>query len=309
LYADDLVVIAETEEDLIKRLNEWKDFVENRGMRVNMNKARVVISGERQKVTQKAVRYPCGVCGRGVGNSSIQCTSCRRWVHGRCSGIKGGMYKVVKSFVCGGCVNPVTGTGRTGVDIGGDAGLELVDGFCYLGDVLGVDGDADAAVETGVRVGWRRFRRLVPLLASRDISLTVRGRLCSSCVRSSMLHGSEAWPVGKEGGVALRRAELGVVGWMCGVRLQDRVPSKELRGRLELEDIISVLQRNGLRWCGHVLRREDGGWVRECMEYEVEGTRPRGRPKKIWRQIVEKDCRARGLNGGGMPWIVLDGES
>jgi len=32
------------------------------------------------------------------------------------------------------------------------------------------------------------------------------------------------------------------------------------------------------------------------MEYEVEGTRPRGRPKKTWRQIVEKDCRARGLN-------------
>jgi len=26
------------------------------------------------------------------------------------------------------------------------------------------------------------------------------------------------------------------------------------------------------------------------MEYEVEGTRPRGRPKKTWRQIVEKDC-------------------
>jgi len=32
-----VVVIAETE-DLIKRLNEWKNNVENRGMRVNMNK-------------------------------------------------------------------------------------------------------------------------------------------------------------------------------------------------------------------------------------------------------------------------------
>ena len=31
-----------------------------------MNKTKVMISGERQKVTQKAVRYPCGVCGRGV---------------------------------------------------------------------------------------------------------------------------------------------------------------------------------------------------------------------------------------------------
>ena len=51
LYADDLVVIAETEEDLIKRLNEWKDFMENRGRRVNINKTKVMISGERQKVT------------------------------------------------------------------------------------------------------------------------------------------------------------------------------------------------------------------------------------------------------------------
>jgi len=31
------------------------------------------------------------------------------------------MYKVMKSFICRDCVNPVTGTGRTSVDIGGDA--------------------------------------------------------------------------------------------------------------------------------------------------------------------------------------------
>jgi len=37
LYADDLAVIAETEEDLINRLNKWKNNVQNRGMRVNVN--------------------------------------------------------------------------------------------------------------------------------------------------------------------------------------------------------------------------------------------------------------------------------
>jgi len=36
LYADDLAVIAETKEELIKRLNEWKDNVESKGMRVYM---------------------------------------------------------------------------------------------------------------------------------------------------------------------------------------------------------------------------------------------------------------------------------
>jgi len=51
-----LFVIAETEDDLIKKLNEWKDFVENRATRVNTNKTKVMISGEQQKAMQKAVR-------------------------------------------------------------------------------------------------------------------------------------------------------------------------------------------------------------------------------------------------------------
>ena len=65
--------------------------------------------------------------------------------------------------------------------------------------------------------------------------------------------------------------------------LEQEIVSGSGRGRLELEDIISVLQRNRLRWYGHVLRKEDNDWVKKCMEYKVEGTRTRGRPKKTWR--------------------------
>jgi len=36
-----------------------------------------------------------------------------------------------------------------------------------------------------------------------------------------------------------------------------------------------------------VLRKEDNDWVKKCMECEVEGARPRGRPKKNL-EIVEK---------------------
>ena len=36
-------------------------------MRVNMNKTKVMISGECQKLMQKAARWPCGVCDRGIG--------------------------------------------------------------------------------------------------------------------------------------------------------------------------------------------------------------------------------------------------
>jgi len=70
-----------------------------------------------------------------------------------------------------------------------------------------------------------------------------------------------------------------MVRWMCGIKLQDRVPSKRLRERLGLDAIISARQQKRLRWYGHVLHKEDNGWVKKCMEYEVEGARPRGRPK------------------------------
>jgi len=50
-----LATIAETEEQLIKRLNEWRDNVESKGMRVNMNKTKVIMSGKRQKVRQMAM--------------------------------------------------------------------------------------------------------------------------------------------------------------------------------------------------------------------------------------------------------------
>jgi len=60
------------------------------------------------------------------------------------------MSKVMKSFICRGCLNPVTSAGRTSVDTGSIAKLELVDKFCYLGDMLSVDGDADAAMEARI---------------------------------------------------------------------------------------------------------------------------------------------------------------
>jgi len=76
-------------------------------------------------------------------------------------------------------MNPVNGTGSTSVDTGNNANLELVDKFCYLGDMLSVDGDANTAMEIRIRIGWNKFKQLVPLLSNKD-TLIVRGRLYNS---------------------------------------------------------------------------------------------------------------------------------
>ena len=56
----------------------------------------------------------------------------------------------------------------------------------------------------------------------------------------------EARPVRKENEVALQRAQMRMVRWMCNVKAKDRVPSKELRERLGIGDINLILQQNRL---------------------------------------------------------------
>jgi len=94
--------------------------------------------------------------------------------------MKGSISKVMKSFICRGFLHPVTCACSTSVDIGASANLELVDKFCYLSNILSVNGDANAAVEARIQIGWNKFRQLLQLLANQ------RGlgeRLCKKTVK------------------------------------------------------------------------------------------------------------------------------
>ena len=66
LYADDLVIIAELEEQVVRRFNEWKRELETRGVKVNMDKTKMIIVGREPAVRPQRGRYSCGVCGEGV---------------------------------------------------------------------------------------------------------------------------------------------------------------------------------------------------------------------------------------------------
>jgi len=46
----------------------------------------------------------------------------------------------------------------------------------------------------------------------------------------------------------------------------------------------------------------------KCVDYEVEGVRPRGGPMKSWSEVIEKDCQTRQLSRK-MLSVVGNGES
>ena len=58
----------------------------------------------------------------------------------------------------------------------------------------------------------------------------------------------------------------------------------EIGWDLGLEDVVTVLQRNRLRWYGNVLRKDDNVWVKKCMDFVVDGVRPRGDQREHGRK-------------------------
>jgi len=65
--------------------------------------------------------------------------------------------------------------------------------------------------------------------SAQDICGMTKGPRRHKKKRGGMLHGSETWPERKESVVALQQTVMRMVRWMCGVKLKDRLPSKELR--------------------------------------------------------------------------------
>ena len=63
LYADDLVLTSKTMEGLREKFWKWKEAFESRGLKVKLEKTKVVVSGAEGEVTVSKID-PCGICGK-----------------------------------------------------------------------------------------------------------------------------------------------------------------------------------------------------------------------------------------------------
>src|SRR5206468_1394180 len=78
LYASDLVLIAESEEELLVRLATWKEGLELNGLKVNVAKTKVLKCSVASEVFEESGKFPCGVCGKGVRQNSTRCIKCEK---------------------------------------------------------------------------------------------------------------------------------------------------------------------------------------------------------------------------------------
>ena len=209
LYAgDEIVLLAETMDELLSQLGTWKKHLEVEGLRVNMGQTKISISGKNLNSLWDSGKHPCGVCRTGVGSNSILYCRCQLRIHKKCSGMKGKLtadpsYKCKR---CKGICRPINGRPENHVTLEGSK-LDVVESYHYLGDELCPGGDCELATIARNRAAWGKFGELLPLLSSLTISLARHGMLYNSCVRGALLHASECWALWREDIQRLMRNE------------------------------------------------------------------------------------------------------
>ena len=195
-----------------------------------------------------------------------------------------------RHFVCKRCTDVGDGTEKPGQVLCDD--VETVKGFCYLGDRLNASGGCENAMASRIRIGWMKFRECRELLRGRRFSLRMKGMVYRSCVRSTVWYGSETWCLRETEMTILRRTERAMVRSMCGVKLVDKKKMEDLIEILGLKETLDRMAKaNGVRWYGHVIRRDDDNIQKKAMMMEVNGKRNRGRRKLTWRRQVEEKVK------------------
>ena len=147
-----------TLEECVRRLLTWKEAMEEKGLRVNAGKTKIMICGTGLDLLQSSGEFPCAVFRTGVGSNSIFCEGCKHWVHKKCSGLKrlteDPDYRCTR---CKGTARPLDGRPQREVQVGPDK-LEVVASFCYLGDMLSAAGGCELSTTTRVKTTWKKFQ-------------------------------------------------------------------------------------------------------------------------------------------------------
>ena len=154
--------------------------MEAKGLKVSIAKPKVMYcqlkNSKNSMMIQNSgigLNVPCGICGRGVRDNAIKEVL-----------IEGHQYQCPR---CSGKIlNSVAPDETIAINLGNDK-IECVQKFCYLGDMLGTERGAEAALRNRVRCAWGKFHELAPILTRRGVSLKLKGKFYRACVQSVLL--------------------------------------------------------------------------------------------------------------------------
>lgn len=172
--------------------------------------------------------------------------------------------------------------------------MEQVDSFVYLGSMVGKDGGAEEDVKNRIRKANGAFVQLYPVWRNKNISRRTELRLFNSNVKSVLLYSCETWKVTKAIVNGLQVFTNRCLRPIINVRWPDIISNDVLWEITNQPPIDEQIKERKWRWIGHISRKQPGPVEKTALDWNPQGTRRRGRPRKTWKRTVEEEAMEAG---------------
>ena len=138
--------------------------------------------------------------------------------------------------------------------------------FQYLGNMFGESGGCVNATSTRTTAARKGFRQLLQIITNCGISPRYRGNISAHL---SFLYGCKTWPEHSETISRLKSADNGIVRWICGVRLEERIRTQEIHGKFGIIGGPEEIRWCRLRYFGQLQRMDTNVWPRNMLSQKT----------------------------------------
>ena len=120
------------------------------------------------------------------------------------------------------------------------------------------------------------------IFGSRELSKKAKVEVNNAMVVRMMTYGCESWVLREREKTRLQASEMSALRRIAGVTRIDGIRNEEIRRRLQQRSIVEVVKERSEKWWAKVMEKT-GSPVEKVITGEVEGRKPRARPRKRWR--------------------------
>ena len=159
--------------------------------------------------------------------------------------------------------------------------------FKYLGSIVTEKGRNSRDISERIKRFIAIVGTLWPIIEEKQVPLEVERIILNTVLTPTLTYGSERLVMKSADRSRTQEAEMRQPRAMVGKTRRDRIRTEDIRKSVGVCSVLNKIDAGQLRWLGHLERMEEERVVRGCWEWMPGGRRPRGRPRKRWKETIE----------------------
>ena len=173
--------------------------------------------------------------------------------------------------------------------------LEQVKSYKYLGVMIQSNCSLNEEISHRIGKASKVYGSLgQSFINKRELTVKTKMAIFNSIYCPTLMYGSESWTLEARDKSRLQATEMKFLRRTVGKTKRDKIRNTRIREEVKADSLEERIERNQLRWYGHVNRMNEDRIPKQIFESRSQFKLPRGRPKTIWLDVIKQNVEKRG---------------